>query len=71
MIGSIDLARRVERTEAEFCALAGGASLPSGIHALSLAGGRAMYAIPGSPLNKVLGLGVGEAVGRSLVDFEQ
>jgi GNAT superfamily N-acetyltransferase len=68
MIGSVDLARRVERTEAEFCALAGGAGLPSGVRALSLAGGRAMYAVPGSPLNKVLGLGVGETVDDAALD---
>ena len=67
------LARRVERAEIEFCALAGSTAVsggvpksPStavplqreGIDILDAAGGRALFSRPGSPLNKVLGLGL-------------
>jgi GNAT superfamily N-acetyltransferase len=64
----VDLARRVERAEIGFCALAGSASLPSGISSFDVAGGTAIYVAPGSPLNKVLGLGVGEAVSDHDID---
>ena len=55
---TVALAQRVERAEIDFCAAAAAAELDS----LDVAGGRALFATPGSPLNKVLGLGVGAPV---------
>jgi hypothetical protein len=71
---TIEVARRVERAEIEFCALAGasrsslGLSRPpgpggarferQGVDVLDAGGGRALFSRPGSPLNKVLGLGL-------------
>ncbi len=52
---TVDLARRIESAEISFCALAAGAGLAS----VETGGARAIYAGPGSPLNKVLGLGLG------------
>lgn len=51
------LAVRADRAEIDFCALAG-----QPCQSLLVAGGRAVYASPGSPLNKVLGLGLGTPV---------
>lgn len=51
---TVDLARRVDRAEIDFCAVAAG----RGVAALDCGGGRALYGIAGSPLNKVLGLGL-------------
>jgi GNAT superfamily N-acetyltransferase len=51
---TLDLARRVDRAEIEFCAVAAG----RGVATLDSGGGRALYGIAGSPLNKVLGLGL-------------
>ena len=53
---TIDVARRVERAEIEFCALAGATS--ASIDVCDVAGGRALFSRAGSPLNKVLGLGL-------------
>jgi hypothetical protein len=53
---TIDVARRVELAEIEFCALAGATSGPVAVY--DVAGGRALFSRPGSPLNKVLGLGL-------------
>lgn len=50
------LARRVERAEIDFCAL--GAAAAARLERLDVAGGSALYCAPGSPLNKVLGLGL-------------
>jgi hypothetical protein len=55
---SAALAQRVERAEIDFCA----AAAATGLDSIDVAGGRALYSTPGSPLNKVLGLGVGAAV---------
>jgi hypothetical protein len=60
---TIDLARRVERAEIEFCALAGQTpgrlqGKPTRIAILDAGGGRALFSRTGSPLNKVLGLGL-------------
>jgi hypothetical protein len=55
------LARRVERAEIDFCALAGGTG-DGRVASLDAGGGRALYSKPGSPLNKVLGLGLGAEV---------
>ena len=55
---TLDLARRVDRAEIEFCALAGDVGTPGGVEVLEAGGGRALFGRPGSPLNKVLGLGL-------------
>ncbi|HEV8395040.1 MAG TPA: GNAT family N-acetyltransferase [Vicinamibacterales bacterium] len=59
---TLELARRIDRAEIDFCALASGAGQPDGVASLEVAGGRALCAFAGSPLNKVLGLGLGAAV---------
>ena len=56
-----ELARRVDRAEIDFCALASSTSPRGPADSLEAGGGRALYAGPGSPLNKVLGLGLGAA----------
>ena len=55
---TIELARRVERAEIDFCALAGTRGAHSRVAALDVGGGRALFSRTGSPLNKVLGLGL-------------
>jgi len=60
--GTADLARRLDRAEIDFCALAARADGPGGVASLEVAGGRALCSVAGSPLNKVLGLGLGAAV---------
>jgi hypothetical protein len=55
---TVELARRVDRAEVDFCAVAGGYGLRGGVQSLEVGGGRALYGRPGSPLNKVLGLGL-------------
>src|SRR5215218_1220940 len=55
---TLDLARRIDRAEIDFCAAAGGGNVAS----LEIGGGRAVCSLPGSPLNKMLGLGLGETV---------
>jgi hypothetical protein len=61
---TLETARRVERAEIEFCALAGSSSSRDessdrgGIDILDSGGGRALFSKSGSPLNKVLGLGL-------------
>lgn len=59
---TLDLARRLDRAEIDFCALAAGAGAADGVASLEIAGGRALCSVAGSPLNKVLGLGLGAAV---------
>lgn len=59
---TLDLARRIERAEIDFCALAAGAGTPAGVASLEVAGGRALCSFEGSPLNKMLGLGLGAPV---------
>lgn len=54
-----DLARRIERTEIDFCALA---ARPNAA-VLDAGGGRAVYSGKASPLTKVLGLGIGGTAG--------
>lgn len=63
---TIDVARRVERAEIEFCALAGATS--GRVDVYDTAGGRALFSRPGSPLNKVLGLGLAGPVGDEDLD---
>jgi ribosomal protein S18 acetylase RimI-like enzyme len=59
---TLELARRIDRAEIDFCAAAGGAGRPDGVASLEIAGGRALCSFEGSPLNKVLGLGLGSPV---------
>ena len=59
---TLELARRIDRAEIDFCALAAGAGTPGGVASLEVAGGRALCAFEGSPLNKMLGLGLGAPV---------
>jgi hypothetical protein len=56
--GTLELARRIDRAEIELCARAGGVGLAGGVASLEAGGGRALFGKPGSPLNKVLGLGL-------------
>ena len=60
--GTLELARRIDRAEIDFCARAAGAGTPDGVASLEVAGGRALCSFAGSPLNKVLGLGLGSPV---------
>jgi ribosomal protein S18 acetylase RimI-like enzyme len=65
---TLELARRIDRAEIDFCALAAGAGRDGGVASLEIAGGRALRAAEGSPLNKVLGLGLGVPVSDSDLD---
>lgn len=65
---TLDLARRIDRAEIDFCALAAGAGTPGGVASLEVAGGRALCSFAGSPLNKVLGLGLGSPVDDADLD---
>ncbi len=56
------LARRIERAEIDFCAEAGEVGTRAGIASLEVGGGRALFGVSGSPLNKMLGLGVRASV---------
>ena len=58
MHATLELARRIDRAEIEFCAMATRAATPDGA-TLERGGGLAVYSSPGSPMNKVLGLGLG------------
>jgi hypothetical protein len=58
MHATLELARRVDRAEIEFCALATMLGAPDAA-TLERGGGLAVYGSPGSPVNKVLGLGLG------------
>jgi GNAT superfamily N-acetyltransferase len=56
------LAQRVERTEIDFCAVGAGVGVPGGAASIEVGGGRGVCGQPGSPMNKVLGLGLGVTV---------
>jgi hypothetical protein len=56
------LAQRVERTEIDFCAVGAGVGMPGGAASIEVGGGRGVCGQPGSPMNKVLGLGLGVTV---------
>ncbi len=58
MHATLELARRIDRAEIDFCAMATMAAAPDGA-TLERGGGLAVYSAPGSPVNKVLGLGLG------------
>jgi ribosomal protein S18 acetylase RimI-like enzyme len=71
LYATLELARRVDRAEIDFCALAGTVGSPAGVVSLEAGGGRALFGRPGSPLNKVLGLGLhGEVSDRDLDRIE-
>jgi GNAT superfamily N-acetyltransferase len=59
---TLELAKRVERTEIDFCAVGAGVGLPGGAGSIEVGGGRGVCGQPGSPMNKVLGLGLGTEV---------
>jgi hypothetical protein len=59
---TLALAQRVERTEIEFCAVGAGVGLSGGAASIDVGGGRGVCGQPGSPMNKVLGLGLGVTV---------
>ena len=60
------LAARIDRAEARMCAefaqLVGARSPGARVTTLPLAGGLAVYAGPGAPMNKVIGVGLGDAL---------
>ena len=62
------LARRVDLSEIGFCALAARAGEPGGADRLMVGGGQALFAHAGSPINKVLGLGLGQDVSDADLD---
>jgi hypothetical protein len=62
------LARRVDLGEIGFCSLAARAGEPGGADSLMVGGGQALFAHAGSPLNKVLGLGLGQDVSDADLD---
>ena len=59
---NLALAQRVERSEIDFCAVGAGVGVPGGAASIEVGGGRGVCGQPGSPLNKVLGLGLGVTV---------
>src|SRR5467141_3700014 len=65
---TIELARRIERAEIDFCALAGAQGTYGRVASLDVGGGRALFSRAGSPLNKVLGLGLQGPVSNSELD---
>jgi GNAT superfamily N-acetyltransferase len=52
----------------DFCAAGGEVGTRAGVASLEAGGGRALYSVPDSPLNKVLGLGVGASVSDADLD---
>lgn len=58
MHATLELARRIDRAEIDFCAFATMGAAPDAA-ALERGGGLAVYSAPGSPVNKVLALGLG------------
>jgi len=65
---TLALAQRVERMEIDFCAMLARVGEPDGGAVLDVAGGRAVCSLPGAPMNKVLGLGLGSAVSDEDLD---
>jgi ribosomal protein S18 acetylase RimI-like enzyme len=61
MHATLALARRIDRAEIDFCALSKTLGGPDAA-TLERGGGLAVYGAPGSPVNKVLGLGLGVEV---------
>lgn len=67
MHATLELARRIDRAEIDFCAMATLGVAPDAA-TLERGGGLAVYAAPGSPVNKVLGLGLGVEVTDDDID---
>jgi ribosomal protein S18 acetylase RimI-like enzyme len=65
---TLELARRLDRAEIDFCAAAAGAGRHDGVASIDVAGGRALCAAEASPLNKMLGLGLGVTVDDADLD---
>jgi GNAT superfamily N-acetyltransferase len=65
---TLELARRVERAEIDFCAVGAGVGVPGGAASIEVGGGRGVCGQPGSPMNKVLGLGLGASVSDEDLD---
>ena len=65
---SLALARRIDLSEIGFCSLAARAGEPGGADSLLIGGGQALFAHAGSPLNKMLGLGLGQDVSDAELD---
>jgi hypothetical protein len=59
LLSTVSLASRVERAEIEFCTVTARGDGRNGAASFDVGGGRCVYAAAGSPLNKVLGLGLG------------
>jgi len=71
MHATLELARRVDRAEIDFCAMATMSGAAPDAATLERGGGLAVYGAPGSPVNKVLGLGLGvEATDEDLDAIE-
>ena len=66
LFGSLGLAGRIDRAEARLCAefadLAARRHPERRVLTVPLAGGLAVYAGPGAPMNKVIGIGLGHAL---------
>jgi GNAT superfamily N-acetyltransferase len=62
------LAQRVERILIDFCAAGGEVGTKAGVASLEAGGGRALFGVADSPLNKVLGLGVNASVSDADLD---
>jgi ribosomal protein S18 acetylase RimI-like enzyme len=69
LLADVALARRIDRTEIDFCAVAARAGEPNGAASLDVAGGRALCGAAGMPFNKALALGLGHEV--SDVDLDR
>jgi GNAT superfamily N-acetyltransferase len=67
MHATLELARRIDRAEIDFCAMATLLGAPDAA-TLFRGGGLAVYGSPGMPSNKVLGLGLGVAVSDDDLD---
>ena len=68
LIATAALARRVERAEIAFCEATGGWGVPGGAEVFEAAGGRAVFGMAGSPMNKVLGLGLEDSPSDAELD---
>jgi hypothetical protein len=65
---TLELARRVDRAEIDFCALAGEIGSHGKVDYVEVGGALALFGKPGSPLNKVLGLGLNGPVSDNDLD---
>jgi GNAT superfamily N-acetyltransferase len=68
MHATLELARRLDLAEIDFCTLATASIAAPDAGWIERGGGRAVYAAPGSPVNKVLGLGLGVEVSDEDLD---